>query len=85
MYVKQLEDNLRACLNTAIFYSELKNCTVRIQEILMLPESAQFTISNETFEDGWYGMTYIVPDYSSTIFVLLFFCYERGTLGIFHF
>ena len=49
MYLKQLEDNLRSCLNTAIFYAELKNCTVRIQEILILPESAQFTIENEAF------------------------------------
>ena len=50
MYLNQLEDNLRACLNTAIFYAELKNCTVRIQEILTLPESAQFMIENETFD-----------------------------------
>ena len=60
MYLKQLEDNLRSCLNTAIFYSELKNCTVRIQEILMLPESAQFAISNEAFEDGWHDVADII-------------------------
>ena len=53
MYLKQLEDNLRSCMNTAIFYAELKNCTVRIQEILVLPESPQFMIENEAF-DGDY-------------------------------
>ena len=40
-------------MNTAIFYAELKNCTVRIQDILVLPESPQFMIENEAFDDDY--------------------------------
>ena len=51
MFLKQIEDNLRSLLNTATFYSELNNCTNRIQKILLMPESQQFAIENESFKE----------------------------------
>lgn len=50
MFLKQIEDNLRSLLNTATFYSELNNCTRRIQKILLMSESQQFAIENESFD-----------------------------------
>ena len=50
MFLKQIEDNLRSLLNTATFYSELNNCTRRIQKILLMSESQQFAIENECFD-----------------------------------
>ena len=54
MYLKLLEDNLRSCLETAMYFSELQNCADRIQEILILPESVALSGAKSKIQEKSY-------------------------------
>ena len=58
MYLKLLEDNLRSCLETAMYFSELQNCADRIQEILILPESVALSGAKSKIQEKGYESYY---------------------------